>query len=109
MWFPELSRSRLRTIVGDEAARGFAIERLAPLRRLTADSGDIPLSTLAAWLGCHGVVDRAAVRLGVHRHTVTARLTRIRSILEVDLDDPDTRTELWLALKWQGQGLASSD
>jgi PucR-like helix-turn-helix protein len=101
VWFPDLARGRLRGIVGDEAARSFATQRLGALDRLPAGTREILVSTLRAWLKCHGVVDRAAAGLGVHRHTVTARLARIASVLDMDLDDIDTRIELWLALSWQ--------
>ncbi|WP_377267891.1 PucR family transcriptional regulator ligand-binding domain-containing protein [Peterkaempfera sp. SMS 1(5)a] len=101
VWFPELARGPLRDVIGEEAAHGFAAERLAPLDRLPIGTSETLVSTLTAWLKCHGVVDRAAAALGVHRHTVTARLLRIASVLDVDLDDLDTRTELWLALSWR--------
>ena len=40
----------------------------------------------------------AADMLGVHRHTVVYRLGRIRDLLGVDLEDPETRHRIWLAL-----------
>ena len=41
----------------------------------------------------------AARDLDVHRHTVRNRLARAETLLGVSVDDPDTRAELWLALR----------
>ncbi|HET9050856.1 MAG TPA: helix-turn-helix domain-containing protein, partial [Candidatus Dormibacteraeota bacterium] len=56
------------------------------------------LVTLQAVVSTGGLTD-AAARLGVHRHTVVYRLSRLRDILEVDLDDSLVRHRLWLALQ----------
>jgi purine catabolism regulator len=52
--------------------------------------------TLETWLRSGGKTAATAETLGVHRHTVRTRLTRIAEICEVDLDDPVTRAELLL-------------
>lgn len=57
--------------------------------------------TLAAYLRTSS--EQAAAReLGVQRHTVRNRLARAESPLSVSLDSPDTRAELWLALRLSG-------
>ncbi len=56
------------------------------------------LDTLEA-LVCSRGPNEAATRLGIHRHTVVYRLQRIRDLLGVDLDDPQQRHRLWLALQ----------
>jgi DNA-binding PucR family transcriptional regulator len=58
------------------------------------------VATLRAWLGLHGSWDRTAVALQVHRNTVCQRIARTAALLDMDLDDPDTRMELWFALRW---------
>lgn len=57
------------------------------------------LASLRAYLAASGRWDTAAERLGVHRHTLRYRMRRIRELLPGDLDDPDHRTELWIALR----------
>ncbi|WP_326568554.1 PucR family transcriptional regulator [Amycolatopsis rhabdoformis] len=79
------------------AAQAFAHELLAPLR----DRPDLEES-LRAWLEDHGHWDRAATRLGVHRHTLRNRITKVSELLGQDLDSPGVRAELWLALQVTG-------
>ncbi|MGW4824533.1 helix-turn-helix domain-containing protein [Streptomyces sp. NPDC004227] len=38
--------------------------------------------------------------MGVHRNTVRHRLARVADLLDVDLQDPGARMELWFALQW---------
>lgn len=56
------------------------------------------LGTLEAVLSSAGLTE-AAARLGVHRHTVVYRLSRLREILDADLGDAVVRHRLWLALQ----------
>jgi purine catabolism regulator len=72
-------------------------------RRLQALDGDDELvATVAAVLRCRSELD-AARDLAVHRHTIRNRVTRIESLLGARMDDPDARTELWLALRLTGR------
>ncbi|MFJ6796573.1 helix-turn-helix domain-containing protein [Streptomyces sp. NPDC091268] len=73
-------------------ARAHAEALLAPLSRAQRE-------TLRGWLAHHGGWDRAAAALGVHRNTVRQRVARCAVLLGADLDDPDTRMELWFALR----------
>ncbi|MBR8740733.1 PucR family transcriptional regulator [Nocardiopsis sp. MG754419] len=57
------------------------------------------LASLRAYLAASGRWDAASESLGVHRHTLRYRMRRIRELLTVDLDDPDHRVELWIALR----------
>ncbi|MFE2476387.1 helix-turn-helix domain-containing protein [Streptomyces sp. NPDC059389] len=81
----------LAGLVGAAEARAHAEALLAPLSPALRD-------TLRAWLAHHGSWDRSAAALGVHRNTVRQRITRAAALLGLDLDDPDTRMELWFAL-----------
>lgn len=74
----------------------FADTVLAPLRQ--AAGGEVLIETLRTWLGLHGQTVAAAAAMGVHRHTVRDRLRRSAGLLGRDLDDPQVRAELWLAL-----------
>ena len=72
-------------------------------RTLGALNGDEELAaTVAAVLRFRSELD-ASRELGVHRHTVRNRVTRAESLLNVTLDDPDARSELWLALRLTGR------
>ncbi|MEU0488401.1 PucR family transcriptional regulator [Nocardiopsis sp. NPDC006139] len=82
------------------AGARMAEELLAPL--LAERSGAELLASLRAYLAASGRWDAAADALGVHRHTLRYRMRRIRDLLPVDLDDPDVRAELWMALRLHG-------
>ncbi|MFE2166325.1 PucR family transcriptional regulator [Streptomyces sp. NPDC059447] len=79
-------------LVGEAEARAHAEVLLAPLNPALR-------TTLRAWLAHHGSWDRTAAALGVHRNTVRQRIARCAALLDRDLDDPDTRMELWFALR----------
>jgi Purine catabolism regulatory protein-like family/PucR C-terminal helix-turn-helix domain len=72
-------------------------------RRLQSLDGDDELmATIAAVLRCPSELD-AARDLAVHRHTIRNRVRRIESLLGARMDDPDARSELWLALRLTGR------
>jgi DNA-binding PucR family transcriptional regulator len=99
---PVLARSAgLAAMVGPAAGADFAARLLAPLRELESTRPDEPLvDTLRTWLANHGGWDRTAATLGVHRNSVRHRIGRVERELGVDLADPETRMELWFALRW---------
>ena len=84
-------------------ARRTAEAMLAPLDSHDADSGDALVATLAAWLGADAVAEQAAAVLGVHRHTVRARVRRAEQLLGRDLGAFPARAELWAALVAAGR------
>ncbi|WP_194922447.1 PucR family transcriptional regulator [Catenulispora pinisilvae] len=91
--------SGLTTLFADQAVRDFAAAVLAPLTE--ADRAAL-MPTLRAWLAHNGQWDSAAAELGVHRHTVRARIARAGELLGKDLtaaDSADARMELWFALR----------
>lgn len=57
------------------------------------------VNTLEAFFECHGNHVRTAQRLHLHRNTLLYRLERARQVLAVDLDDPEIRLALQVALK----------
>lgn len=85
-------------LIGELARR-----RLAPLQGLSEGSRARLQGTLLAWLRHRGSVSEVAAALHVHRQTVRYRLARLRDLLGDDLDDPDARLELELALRWSGR------
>ncbi|MFB6524356.1 PucR family transcriptional regulator [Streptomyces sp. NPDC056401] len=82
----------LAGLVGAAEARAHAEALLGPLSPALR-------ATLRAWLAHHGSWDRSAAALGIHRNTVRQRIARAAALLGSDLDDPDTRMELWFALR----------
>ncbi|WP_243640145.1 PucR family transcriptional regulator [Streptacidiphilus pinicola] len=90
-------RTGVASLVDADEARSQARRLLKPL---PASGSDGLLGTLHAWLAAHGSWDRTAAALGVHRNTVRQRITRVAALLDVDLDDAETRMELWFALRW---------
>ena len=57
------------------------------------------VQTIEAFYACHGNLSQTATRLHIHRNTLTYRLEQITTITQLDLDDPDARFSLQLALK----------
>jgi hypothetical protein len=80
-------------------AAELAIERLAPLRGLSAGSRRRLEKTLRVWLAEQGRLGPVAAALGIHPQTVRYRLGRLRELFGGDLDDPDRRFWLELALR----------
>lgn len=64
------------------------------------------VKTLEAFFACNGNNVRTAEMLHLHRNTLLYRLERIRDITGLDLDEPETRLSLQVALRI-GQILAS--
>lgn len=87
-------------LTGGPAGARLAADLLAPLLR-ERTAAEL-LASLRAYLAASGRWDAAAEALGVHRHTLRYRMKRIRDLLPGDLDDPDYRVELWIALRLHG-------
>ena len=96
--FSELAREGVLSYLSttDAAAIGFSV--LQPLRNHDEATGSELLRTLRVWLEQNGQLDAAAQLLGVHRHTVRARIAHAEKLLERDLSSFGERAELWAAL-----------
>ncbi|MFF4507460.1 PucR family transcriptional regulator [Streptomyces sp. NPDC001401] len=90
----------VHALVSPADAREHARTRFAPLDRAGTPGAPVLLDTLRTWLTLHGSWDRTAATLQVHRNTVRHRLARVADFLDVDLQDPGVRMELWFALQW---------
>jgi hypothetical protein len=93
---------RLSEILMHENARlveRIAARRLAPLQTLTPKAERRMCDTLLAYLQQQGNAAAMAAALGVHPQTARYRLGRLRELLGDQLDDPDARFELELALR----------
>ena len=71
---------------------------LAPLLD-DARTGDVLIETLEVFFACNGNLSEAARHLHLHRNSLIHRLNRIRELLGHDLDDPELRLSLQLAIK----------
>jgi len=76
----------------------FVQRTLAPLLA-DARNGDALIETLDAFFASNGNLSEAARRLGLHRNSLLYRLSRARELLGHDLDDPELRLSLQLAIK----------
>lgn len=99
-YFGDLGLYQLLTALSSnpEAARFFR-KTLRPLIEHDDNRNAELVETLDAFFNCHGNLSQTAVRLHIHRNTLTYRLERIAAITRMDLDDPDARFSLQLALK----------
>lgn len=79
--------------------RAWAQETLAMVRKLDQSSKVDFTRTLRVYLANNGQADASAGELGIHRHTLRYRMTRVCEALGRDLDDPTVRAELWFALQ----------
>lgn len=61
------------------------------------NSADL-IKTLEAFFACHGNLSQTAEMLIVHRNTLLYRMNRINEIAAIDLNRPETRLALHLAL-----------
>lgn len=98
-YLPALHDGVLHLLGEHPAARARAEGLLAPIRGHDERHGDSIEESLAAWLAHHGQTSAAAAALGVHRHTLRGRVETAAQLLQADLDSPDTRAELWAALR----------
>jgi purine catabolism regulator len=87
---------------------------LAPLLRLDGRMRSQMLETLLAYLESDGRMTGFAAQIGLSRPAAYARLARLRQALHDDLDDPQTRLSLHLAMlaldqdRGSGSGVAGT-
>ncbi|MEZ4719263.1 MAG: helix-turn-helix domain-containing protein [Caldilineaceae bacterium] len=88
------------TMLGNNAeAKRFYRKTLGKLIAHDEEHNSELVDTLEGFFACHGNLSQTAGRLHIHRNTLTYRLERIAGITQMDLDDPDARFSLQLALK----------
>lgn len=99
-YFGDLGLYQLLTALSSnpEASRFFR-KTVRPLVEHDDNRNAELADTLDAFFYCHGNLSQTAVRLHIHRNTLTYRLERIAAITRLDLNDPDARFSLQLALK----------
>jgi sugar diacid utilization regulator/putative methionine-R-sulfoxide reductase with GAF domain len=89
----------LLEVQSPEALRRFVSELLGPLLQY-AQSRDTPLlDTLEALSAARWVRRAAARKLGIHINSMTYRVERIETLTGLQLDDPETRVAISIALR----------
>lgn len=83
---------------GGALAERIATRRLAPFDSLTEKARERMRETALAYLGHGGNSVAMAAALHVHPQTARNRMARLRELLGEQLDDPDARFELQIAL-----------
>ena len=76
-----------------------AARRLAPLDSLTVKARERMQETALAYVRHRGNSVEMAAALHVHPQTARYRVARLRELLGDQLDDPDARFELEIALR----------
>jgi len=99
-YFGDLGLYQLLTNIADshEAGRFFQQTLGRLIEHDKQHNGEL-IQTLEGFFVCHGNMSQTAKQLHIHRNTLTYRLERISEIARLDLNDPDARFSLNLALK----------
>jgi len=92
-----LQRLRAAASAGRAPARG----PVADLTRHDTEHGTQYVETLRAWLEAQGDLAAVAARLGVHPNTVRYRLRKMAAVTDLQLDRPDKRLAMIIALAVQ--------
>ena len=79
--------------------RLFYEQTLGPLVAYDRRTGQNYVETLETYFACHGNLSQTAQRLHHHRNSLLYRIGRIQEICGVDLEDPEARLSLQVALK----------
>jgi len=104
MFFPDLSIYRLLLqIEHNPELAAFQEETLGAL--LALENNQELVRTLESYFAHNGNISQTADALFIHRNTLIYRLERIGSILSQDLDNPETRLALQLALHIHRMGM----
>lgn len=81
-----------------EVLNSLADNVITPIDQHDIAHGTDLLRSLRAFLEANGHWESAAAVVGVHRHTLRSRISRIESLIECDLDNARVRAELLLAI-----------
>lgn len=100
--FGELAAGDLVIVLSEGPGRAIAEAAIAPLVAHDGAHGTALVATLRAWLDADASHEAAARALGVHRHTVRARVAHAERILGHELASFSARARLWTALQIGG-------
>ncbi|MRH27771.1 PucR family transcriptional regulator [Microbacterium sp. SYP-A9085] len=100
--FAEVASSGVLSALDTEAGRALARSAIAPLVEHDQAEGTTLVDAVRTWLEHDARIDAAADALGIHRHTMRARIGLAQQLLGVDLGGFAARAELWAALRTLG-------
>jgi DNA-binding PucR family transcriptional regulator len=89
----------LLEVQSPEALSRFVTELLGPLLQYAQSHGTPLLETLEALSAARWVRRAAARNLGIHINSMTYRVERIEALTGLQLDDPETRVAISIALR----------
>lgn len=100
LYFGELNVYRLLFQLEDKPElTAFCQETIGRLIEYDRTQGTALIETLTAYFAHKGNLSQTAEALFVHRNTLLYRMQRIREISGLDLDNPETRLSVQLALR----------
>ncbi|KRA25962.1 polyketide synthase regulator [Microbacterium sp. Root61] len=97
--YADLARGGVMAALATEEARTLALSTLEPLLQHDDEHGTALRETLQAWLENDTSHEASAQALGVHRHTVRARIALAERVLGRPLGTFAARAEIWAAFQ----------
>jgi Purine catabolism regulatory protein-like family. len=108
--FSSIARQGMLAFLARSDAAEVGRATIAPLTAYDDAHGTALVESLRVWLDENGHIEHAAARLGVHRHTVRARIAECERVLGRPLGGFHARADLWAALvAMQGGEAVSAD
>lgn len=86
------------TLLGKPVIERLTRLKLTPL--LEQPDGEQLAESLKIWLDHNGSWDRASRVLGIHRHSLRNRISKIEQLMQIDLNEFENRAFLWTLLKF---------
>ena len=98
VWWRDIASGGVLSLITAADRELLADDLLAALRATSSGETDL-LRVISSFLRHHGRMNVVAGELGMHRNTARSRVDEVEKSLGVDLDDPDARLHLWVALQ----------
>ena len=87
-------------LLGRDAGTMLAEQILGPVMELETGRRELLLGVLRAWLTHNGSWDATAKALDMHRNSIRRQIGVVGELLDRDLNDAQTRADLWIALQY---------
>ncbi|GAA1217242.1 PucR family transcriptional regulator [Rhodoglobus aureus] len=97
--FADIAGTGMLGVLHAAGAEQVAHRVLTPLVTFDAEHSTTLVDTLRSWLAHDCSWGSTAAQLGIHRHTVRARIDQAAGILNLDLETFEGRLEVWAALR----------
>lgn len=97
--FADIAQTGMLGVLHSAGAEQVAHRVLTPLINFDGEHSTALVQTLRSWFAHDCSWGSTAAQLGVHRHTVRARVDQAASILQLDLESFEGRLEVWAALR----------